>query len=136
MVSIPKQCASLEEHGCHFDLENRPSDGASIVPDANKQCRSVITRPELIDSWLPYQGILRRIVKRHTGKTVEMQIKEDAESFMYDLIVPTNDSNRIRYQISHKSTLESFRIVFPEEYRKACSRVKSEIGIARYRSTK
>lgn len=136
LVSIPKQCASLEEHGCHFDLEHRPSDGACIIPDANKKCGSVITRSELVESWIPYQGILRRIVKRHVGKPVEAQIKEDAELFIYDLIVPTGDSARTIYQMSHKETLKSFRIVFPEEYRKAQNRVKAEIGITRFRSVK
>lgn len=136
LVSVPTACASLEEKGCHFDINSRPSDGAAIIPDANKKCQSIITRNELLTTWLPYQGTLRRIVKRHTGKTVEAQVREDIETYVYELLAPTNNNiNRI-YQLSHRDTLESIEIAYPEEYQRAYKRLKNEIGITRYRSTK
>lgn len=86
LFSLKKTCASLEDNGCHFSLENRPSGGATLIPKKHHQCYSEIDRTIELEKWSPYQNILARIVKRHTGKSVNAKLEEDVENVFYDIL--------------------------------------------------
>lgn len=86
LLSFKTTCASLEENGCHYDLENRPSGGATLIPGENMTCYSEVDRVEELKKWMPYQKILERIVKRFTGMSVHAKLKEDVENLFYRIL--------------------------------------------------
>jgi len=91
LLSFKTTCASLEENGCYFDLEHRPSGGASLVPGENMTCYNSVDKLDELKKWIPYQQILERIVKRFTGMSVKEKLKEDVENLFYDIIMKNFD---------------------------------------------
>lgn len=86
LLSFKTTCASLEEDGCYYDLESRPSGGASLIPMPNRKCYTRVDREKELKKWIPYQGVLHKLVKRHTGKTVDNKLKEDVENLLCNLL--------------------------------------------------
>lgn len=85
LLSLKTTCASLNENGCKYDLERRPSGGKMLIPMENNKCYN--ENPNLkIQEWLSYQKILERVVKRITGKSVDECLKEDVKNLFIDCL--------------------------------------------------
>lgn len=136
LVSIPSACLSLEEEGCYFDLEHRPSCGATMIPKKSHLCHTDITREDLIASWEPYQNLLSRIVKRRTKMSVHQKIRLDVIEYIYQMLSLNNLEENEIYRMARLSDLSSFEIVFPAEYQEALTKVKNEDVITRNRALK
>lgn len=127
LINISSTCISLTETGCTYDIENRPYGGAVLKPNYPGICNSHEAQDIVCNSWLPYQNILRKIVKKYTGKTVEEQIKTDVENLYYKLF--TNDFNEFDSETSifmYKDMIRDFLQVFPEEIIKAKKRAEGK----------
>lgn len=119
LFSLKRTCASLTEQGCPYTLDKRPSGGATLIPKENMECFSSVDRLEEINKWLPYQKVLERLVKRHTGLSVQAKLKEDAEKLFNEIYNQEYEyvAEAERYDIK-KNILELIK-VFPEEAKKA-----------------
>lgn len=91
LLSFKTTCASLEENGCYFDLEHRPSGGSSLIPGENMTCHNSVDKLTELKKWQPYQKVLERIVKRFTGMSVHAKLKEDVENLFYDILMKNFD---------------------------------------------
>ena len=56
------RCVFLTEEGCKLDYESRPSGGRYIVPFWSG-CYALYTPQEFIDKWIPYQKLLKDLIK-------------------------------------------------------------------------
>ena len=86
LYSLKTQCSMLKESGCSYDLENRPGGGVNLIPHKNNACIPLKNPIEEIKKWLPYQNLLSKLVKRYTGKSVEVVIREDVEELFFDIL--------------------------------------------------
>ena len=120
LLSFKTTCASLEENGCHFSLEERPSGGSTLVPSSDGLCHSNVDRLKELEKWQPYQSVLRRIVKRRTGMTVDGKIREDVENLFYNVLNKNFDgvAKAELYDVL-KNMIPMLMEVYPEEYKKA-----------------
>lgn len=126
LVNISSTCGSLTEVGCPYDIDNRPYGGAVLKPNYPGVCNSHDAQDIVCDSWMPYQNILRKIVKRYTGKTVEEKIKEDVENLYYKIF--TNNFNDFDSETSifmYKDMVWDFLQVYPVEIAKAKKRAEA-----------
>ena len=89
LVSMKTRCSQLLENGCRYDYEHRPLGGRNLTPSRPEDgpCRPVITPTYILDSWMPYQKQLRKIVKHYTGMSVEEKIRQDVENLFYDVMI-------------------------------------------------
>lgn len=124
LLSFKTTCASLEEDGCYYDLEHRPSGGASLIPVKNVMCYSNVDRVEELKRWLPYQNVLQRLVKRYTGMSVENKLKQDVENLFYDVLTENFDGIDKVEILDVLSMLPSLVESYPNEYQQACKRAK------------
>lgn len=76
LFSLKKTCSMLRSDGCSYPLSDRPGGGVNLIPDENK-CYPLKDQVGEILKWQEYQGLLRKMVKRYTGKSVEEKLKED-----------------------------------------------------------
>jgi len=119
LFSLKRTCASLTETGCPYTLEQRPSGGATLIPKENLKCYSTIDRNEELNKWIPYQKVLERLVKRHTGLSVLAKIRKDVEQLLteiynqdYQYVMPAEI-----YDI--KTNILNVIKAFPEEAKRA-----------------
>jgi len=137
LVSITTQCASLEENGCCYDIDHRPTGGAALTPNYPNDCTSAIPESEMLATWLPYQNILRRLVKRFTGLSVEQKIRQDVEELAYKIISNKKESYESQFSRNFLTLiLEDFEIAFPNEVANGRKRALSETPFALIRKTK
>jgi len=127
LLSFKTTCASLEADGCYFSLENRPSGGSTLVPSRNRLCRSNIDRLEELNKWKPYQSVLRKLVKRRTGMTVESKISEDVENLFYSVLTKktVGVAKEELYDVLI-NMLPMLMEAYPEEHRKSRVRARSD----------
>lgn len=85
LLSMKTTCLALGEDGCRFNVNERPGGGAALIPKKNMKCYSSIDKLEELKKWLPYQKILQRIVKRHTGMSIYAKLKEDVTKLFIDI---------------------------------------------------
>ena len=69
----------LTSTGCSYSFDNRPGGGANLIPDKNGNCHPYKNPYEEMVKWAPYQSILSKLVKRYTGKSVDVVLKENIE---------------------------------------------------------
>lgn len=124
LLSLKKTCASLTEDGCFYSLENRPSGGSTLIPVRNRECYSEVDTLEELKKWGRYQKILHRIVKRHTGMSVNQKLKEDAEAFFYDVMMGNFDGVKDEELLDVYQFLPDLGRAYPEELAKAKGRLK------------
>lgn len=118
LLSLKTTCASLNENGCKYDKEHRPSGGRMLIPMENNKCYN--ENPDLkIQEWLSYQKILERVIKRITGKSSLECLKEDVKNLFINC-------THCNYEGVSKSELEEIAtllphlmLVYPEEYKLA-----------------
>lgn len=127
LLSLKLPCASLNEDGCIHDITKRPSGGSALIPKENMNCYSKIDRLEELKNWLPYQNILERLVKRHTGLTVPAKLKEDAYNLICDILT-NNIENVSRLElIDIKNFLPMLIKAYPDVYEKVIKENKEKI---------
>ena len=122
LFSFKTRCASLEENGCYYDVERRPSGGVALIAKLERKCYSEIDRLEELRKWEPYQKVLGRLVKRYTKMSVDEKIKEDVENLVYNIL--TNNYQEVMKEELEdiSSMLPLLQECFPEEFLKANER--------------
>jgi len=123
LVSISSTCSLLKDNGCPFDFENRPTGGKVIIPDYPNMCESTLSHAEILETWKPHQNVLRKLVKKYSGLTVEEKIKKDIEELSYKLHKKefAQTDNLVSVQNLDNMLLDFFA-VFPEEIQKGYER--------------
>lgn len=118
LLSMKTTCASLTDNGCIYDLNNRPSGGATLIPKENMQCYSSVDRFEELKKWIPYQKVLEKLVKRHTGLSIQAKLKEDVENLVYNLY-SNNIENVSRLELQEiLRMMPTLKEAFPNEFNK------------------
>lgn len=125
LLSLKTRCASLEENGCHYDINKRPGGGSSLIPKENKQCYSKINKIEELKKWIPYQKILERLVKRYTKMSVTEKLKEDVENLIYNILNENFEEVLPEEIIDIKRMIPLLEECFPEEFLQAIIRYKN-----------
>lgn len=92
LLSFKTTCSQLTTSGCTYNLEERPSGGAALIPKDNMACYSDINRVEELKKWLSHQKVLERAVKRFTGMSADNKLKEDVENLFYDILCENFDN--------------------------------------------
>ena len=82
-----------------------------------------------MSKWKSYQGLLSKLVRRYTGKSVDTVIKEDVEEVMYQVMTDQFDGISKREIIDIKKCILNLIECFKEEYLKASKRAKEDIKI-------
>lgn len=119
LVSFENTCASLEENGCHFTYEERPSGGVNHVPKENLECYSTFEATDEIVKFLPYQKVLQRIVKRRTGMSVHEKIKQDIEALFLKIITKDYADVPLEERDVFQNVWGILIEAYPEQFRKA-----------------
>ena len=119
LLSMRTSCSCLTENGCMYSFDERPSGGVNLIPSENDTCYWAKDPMEFIMMWQPHQNVLRKLVKRINGRSVEMQLKEDAYHLFKDIFAKKFDGiNEIEIKDVLKS-LNDLALAFPEEFEKA-----------------
>lgn len=119
LLSMRTACMSLTDTGCQYDFEHRPSGGINLIPGENGTCYRETDPMEFIMMWQPQQNVLRKLVKRLTGKSVEAQLKEDAYNLFKDILARKFDGVSEIEITEVLSGLHELSLAFPTEYHKA-----------------
>lgn len=122
LLSFKTTCASLEEDGCHFDLENRPSGGAALIPGENMTCHNSVNLLDELLKWVPYQKVLGKIVKKYTGMSVHTKLKEDVENLFYDILMKNYNGVMKAELCDVQGMLPMLKEIYKEETIKAAIR--------------
>ena len=125
LFSFKTACASLTSEGCSYDLENRPSGGATLIPKIQNGaicCYSEVDRLEELKKWAPYQDVLQKIVKRHTGMSVYNKLRQDVENVFYDILTNNFEGVNEVEILDVISGLKPLYEAYPEEYERAKAR--------------
>lgn len=120
LISPKNTCMSLTQTGCQYSDEDRPSIGRGLVPKENGECEQMYEEDAIRKSWMPYQNVLMKLVKKLTGKSVYEKLKEDAENLFYSWIMDgfmsvANEQARIEML----QFMPLLKQIYPEEFKKA-----------------
>ncbi|MBE6155673.1 MAG: hypothetical protein E7164_02825 [Firmicutes bacterium] len=119
LLSMRTKCSALTEEGCLYDYEHRPSGGVNLVPKKNGQCYHEKSPMEYITMWKPYQTILRKLVKKISGKSVENQLKDNAYQLFKD-IFNQNFEGVDKMEIKDVlNSLSDLAALYPTEFNRA-----------------
>jgi len=125
LLSFKTTCSKLTETGCSYDLSERPSGGATLIPGEDMTCHSDIDRIVELKKWIPYQKVLERLVKRFTGMSVHAKLKEDVENLFYDILCENFEGVMDVELYDVQSMLPLLNEAFPEEAVKATKRYQT-----------
>lgn len=75
-----------------------------------------------VKKWIPYQNILQKIVKRHTGMGVYTKLKIDTENLFFDLLTKHFDGVAKEELKDVLGMAKLLCQVYPEEYKKVKAR--------------
>lgn len=126
LLSFKTTCASLQEDGCFYDIDERPSGATTIVPGRNLTCYSTVDKYVELEKWTPYQKVLRRIVKRLTGKSVEEKLREDVENLFYQILKEEFSGVSEVELADINNMINILQVVYKEESKKAVNRYNNE----------
>lgn len=135
LFSMKKTCSMLTDTGCSYSLEDRPGGGVNLIPKKNG-CKHLKDPIEEMRKWEPYQGVLAKIVKRITGKSVDKILREDVEEVLYQILTEQFDGISKREIADILSGLQDLILAFPNEYENAKIRAKKYIKIYEKKTTK
>lgn len=117
--SIASRCVNLEDNGCYFDITKRPSGGIHLIAEPHFLCHPDYDLEKELEKWKPYQTLLRKLVKRRTGMTLEAKLRQDIENAFYDLMSNNYpNSNEVAINNALKMTTE-LMYLYPKEFEKA-----------------
>ena len=125
LISVKTRCSQLTDSGCSYTYDDRPSGGKNLVPVPNGKCYPADDQFKLVETWAPYQNVLRKVVKRYTGKSVENKAREDAENLFYQIF--SDDINDVMPEelADLKIFVPFLQKAYPEEVKKAFLRYNS-----------
>lgn len=127
LFSMKRQCSMLTNTGCSYSLENRPSGGVNLIPDANT-CYPLLNPVEEIKKWAPYQGLLSKLVKRYTGKSVNEVLRENVTEVFYEVLTKQFDGVDKREIDDILSQIDDLAICFSKEYKQAKEKAKKHVN--------
>lgn len=128
LVSMKTRCSQLGENGCKHDYNSRPLGGRNLMPSLpeNGPCRPIISPIYIINTWMPYQKVLRKIVKHYTGMSVERKIKEDVENLFLDVLMQ-NFKDISPLELADLQGFVPLLVkAFPQEYINATEKYKNK----------
>lgn len=97
LVSRASQCKMLREDGCYYTKEERPSLGASIIPNKeHKNCALGISDEEMSKSWLKHQNVLQQLVAFFYKKSYEYVLAEQIQNFNYEMLLKERECEEIK----------------------------------------
>lgn len=133
LFSMKKTCSMLTDSGCSYDLQHRPSGGASLIPKKNSagffHCAPAVNQLEALKKWLPYQNLLGKIVKRYTGKSVDEVFKEDVERVFYEVLAEQFEGvTKLEVRDISETVLQLIDC-FPREFKNASDKYKNSTKI-------
>ncbi len=124
LFSIKKECVMLTPIGCSYSLENRPGGGVNLIPGKNGSCRPYKDPYEEMEKWTSYQNILSKLVKRYTGKSVDIVLKENIEQVLFDVLTKNFDGVSPLEIEDITACVNELIEVYPDCYQNALERVK------------
>lgn len=128
LFSMKRECSMLNDTGCSYDLEHRPSGGASLIPKKNTfgayNCRPAVDHVEEVKKWMSHQNLLGKIVKRYTGKSVNEVFREDVERVFYEVMTEQFDGVSKLEIYDIVQTLPQLAECFPNEFNNAKEKYK------------
>lgn len=130
LFSMKKRCSMLTSTGCSYNLEQRPGGGVNLIPN-EKDCKPLNNPLDELKKWYPYQNLLAKMVKRYTGKTVDMVLKSDVEEVFYEVLSEKFDGVDKLEIADISRCLPDLVKYYPEEYIKAKNRKNNEIKLIR-----
>lgn len=136
LLSFKTRCSQLGNNGCLYDLDNRPSGGATLIPGLNMACHSDVNRLEELNKWLPYQNVLGKIVKRYTGKSIDSKLREDVENLFYDILCHNFNGVLDIELYDVLNMLPLLEEVYPSELRNAKKRYNNIMTLKREKGLK
>lgn len=136
LFSMKTTCASLEENHCHYNLDERPSGGSSLIPGEHGMCYSEVDRLEELSKWNPYQKVLHRIVKRRTGMSVYSKLNEDIENVIFDLLLDNTEGVSPLEILDLKGMIPMLTETHPEQVKNAYSRYQKSKPLLLQRTKK
>ncbi|MBQ6840744.1 MAG: hypothetical protein IJO63_01330 [Bacilli bacterium] len=120
LISMRTACSALTDTGCRYDFEHRPSGGINLIPSNGPEgCYPEKNPLEFIMMWQSQQQVLRKLIKRITGKSVEAQLAEDAYKLFKDVFARKFDGVAPEEIQEILSMLPNLSLVYPESYHKA-----------------
>lgn len=115
LVSYSRYCTALSPTGCIYSLENRPSGGKYLIPNKDGDCDYYkVTLIDVIESWEPYQQMLRSVCESVSGIPFDELIRIQAQDY-FEYIY--------QHQMYDHNNLTEYRILFPEEDDRALKKV-------------
>lgn len=124
LLSFKTTCASLTETGCYYDVNHRPSGGATLIPCNDMLCYSKVDRMAELYKWQSYQTVLAKLVKRITKMSVTTKLKQDVENLLYNILTE-NFQDVLPEELQDIACMTPLLIeCFPEEYQKAMAKYK------------
>lgn len=127
LLTMKTRCASLTDEGCYYDLENRPSGGAALIPRINNgklNCYTEIDRRVEVIRWMPYQKMLYRVIKRRTGMSVAEKLKSDSEELFYNYLIKNFDGILPEEIYDITELIPHLKQIYPEQFENAKDRAK------------
>ena len=118
LLSMRTRCSALTDNGCMYDFNHRPSGGINLIPDP-KNCYPKKDPIEFIKMWQPQQQVLKKLVKRITGKSVESQLKEDAYNLFKDILARKFSGIAPEEIQDILAMMPNLATVYPNEFQKA-----------------
>lgn len=125
LISVKTRCSQLTEIGCSYTYDDRPTGGKNLVPVEGGKCYPAEDQFELVKTWQPYQNVLRKVVKRYTGKSVENKAREDAENLFYRVFCDDFDEAMPEELLDLRTFVPALQQAYPDEAKKAFLRYNS-----------
>lgn len=128
LVSVRTRCAQLGENGCLYTkYEERPAGARNLVPQQGYEegnCYPEVDPMDIGNTWLPYQKVLSKIVRKYTGKSVDDKIKEDIENLFEDILQQNFEYVSEQEKIELRSFSLDLARIYPEIYNKVSMKYK------------
>lgn len=137
LVSLKTPCSQLGENGCKYDFEHRPSGGTNLIPTANHMdCHPNIEPTLLMKDWWRYQRVLEKLVKRFTGVSVDVKLKEDIEGLFYDVYNENFENVHPRELIDVQQMIPYLVQRYPEEQKRAYDKYQTNQSVTKIKIKK
>lgn len=131
LFSLKRECIMLTSTGCSYSFDNRPGGGANLIPDKNGNCHSYKNPYEEMVKWAPYQSILSKLVKRYTGKSVDVVLKENIEQVCFDVLTKNFDGVSSLEIEDITSCIGEIVEVYPDCYKNALEKARQVMILKR-----
>ena len=131
LISMKTRCSMLTDTGCSYSYEERPSGGKNLVPKKFifGKCMPIYSPRQKVLEWEPYQGVLRKIVKKYTGMSVEAKVREDVECLFTD-IVNRNYEGVSKEEVEDIGYLIPYLVkCFPSETERVLNKASCKVNI-------